>query len=803
MSYANKLLLVLFFVFNISLAQNDTSSPTNTFINENNFLHKEYLEKFSLHTNKSVYFSGEDIWFKAYIAYDITDTPNYRTTNLHLNIYDADKNLITHQLVLVENGKVAGSIKLPEDLKTNTYFIQLDTHWNRDFKNTYIKPIQVNNLQDGFMDSQENELSENGAISFQFYPESNVLLDNTENTIYFTVSQNNVPIALSGNVTDANGDIISKITSDKNGLGSFKLRAYTEKNYFVVANNSKFEIPKAQETGFILHKKENVETNDVVGLSITTNKATIQQEKGKTIFAVIHRKGYALSAIPVTISEEYYSYNLKLLKTDLFNGVNTITLFNSTNQAIAERNIFSNNKKLIELEATKISSTKDSTTIKLNLKNIYTNTNVSISVLPQNSLMYQNQYNIVTDYLVTPYLTDKTGNITRYFSENFNQNKLDTYIQTKSKNNFVALPNNNIKTRKAEVGTRIRGSVMLKEASTQNAKVMLTSQENNIVLVSKLKPNNTFVFDSLLLKQNSNYKLSLVDFKGKLLKANIHVKEQLIDYKPELVSSKDLNNYHIKGFEYTDTDDTSSRQIKKQEYLDEVVLKAKKTKKIVFPDDYPDPKVRASSFTKTYIIKENRYYPNQTVMDVIKDLPGVEVDNFSTKIRSTRGAKSIITGSRNDEVAVILNGVRVSDFDLLRSINATEIAEAKVNASGAGYGLDGFAGVVILKTKGEINSFKGKATNTASTLKVGTVDFGFNIPTANYTNFDMQFPSKNSRIFYSTLDWLPNVNLKPNSDNTITVYNDNLDEIKLLINGQNDKGNLVFKLVTINNKSNQ
>ncbi|WP_452231474.1 hypothetical protein, partial [Lacinutrix sp. MEBiC02595] len=119
------------------------------------------------------------------------------------------------------------------------------------------------------------------------------------------------------------------------------------------------------------------------------------------------------------------------------------------------------------------SSTKDSTSITLNLKNIYTNTNVSISVLPENSLMYQNQYNIVTDYLVTPYLKDKTGNITKYFSEDFNQSKLDTYIQTKSKNNFVNLPNNNIKTRKAEVGTRIRGSVILKEANTQNAKVML------------------------------------------------------------------------------------------------------------------------------------------------------------------------------------------------------------------------------------------------------------------------------------------------------------------------------------------
>ncbi|WP_452228106.1 hypothetical protein, partial [Lacinutrix sp. MEBiC02404] len=331
-----------------------------------------------------------------------------------------------------------------------------------------------------------------------------------------------------------------------------------------------------------------------------------------------------------------------------------------------------------------------------------------------------------------------------------------------------------------------------------------------------LKPNNTFVFDSLLLKQNSNYKLSLVDFKGKLLKASMHVNEQLIDYKPELVTSKDWNDYYIKGFDNKHTDDIASRQIKKQVYLDEVVVEAK-TNKIVLPDDYPDPKVRGNSVTKTYIIDKNRYSPNQTAMDVIKDLPGTLVDVNSTAIRSTRGQKSIVksqtnvasemininTGARSisssEDMTIILNGVRVTDFNILRNLSATEIIEAKVNASGAGYGLDGFAGVIILKTKGEINPFKNVTNNTESTLKIGNVDFGFTISTANYANFDMQFPTKNSRIFYSTLDWLPNVNLKPNTDNTIRVYNDNLDEIQLLINGQNDQGNLVFKVIRIKN----
>ncbi|WP_452228326.1 MULTISPECIES: TonB-dependent receptor [unclassified Lacinutrix] len=791
-------ILFVFFCFcNTSLSQNSKAEQTKTFITESNNLHKEYLEKFSIHTNKSVYFSGESIWFKAYIVYDITETPNYETTNLHVNIYDAEKKLVANQLCYVTNGNANGKIKIPEDLKSGTYYIELDTNWNSNFKNTYIKPIQINNLQDDFINKTNSESFINNIIDFQFYPESNVILKNAENTIYFIVTENNLPLELNGNVIDSNGEVVSQFNSDKNGLGSFKLRTNKDAKYYVAYNKEKFEIPKAQETGFIIHKNENNESNDSISLSLITNETTIQQQKGTTFFAVIHRKGYVLSAIPVTLNEDHYSYNLNLSKKDLFNGVNTITLFNKNNQPIAERNFYSNNKKLIKLEATKISQTKDSTYIKINLKNTYTNTNVSISVLPENSLMYKNQYNILTDFLVTPYINDKTGSITEYFSEESNTNKLDTYIQTKSKNNFVNLSNNTKGNLKHEVGIKIKGFVILDNEVAQNSKIMLTSQENNIVLVSKLKPDNTFAFDNLLLKQNSSYKLSLVDNNGKLLKATIKINEEFIDYKPEAVSSKYLNNFYINNYRDEETTHQSSKEITKLEYLDEVVLEAK-IQKIILPDDYPDPKVRGNSVTKTYLIDENQYTIGDSALDVVKDLPGVLINSFG-RLATSRGPKSIIPGSRNDEVAVIMNGVRVSDLAILLSIDATEIVEAKVNASGAGYGLDGFAGVIILKTKGVGNPFKNKNTNTESHLIKGNVDFGFTITDQNYSNYEMNFPTKNSKIHYSALDWLTNVDLKPNTDNFITVYNNHLDNIKLIINGQNDKGNLVFEIFIFKN----
>ncbi|AUC81905.1 hypothetical protein [Lacinutrix sp. Bg11-31] len=801
MRHSDYIILIVFFFINLSFAQENNPITSENISEQNTFLHKQHLEKFSLHTNKSVYFSGENIWFKTYVAYDITETPNYKTSNLYINIYDSEKKLVANQLVFVNNGKVNGNIELPEDLKTGTYFIELETNWNTNFENTYIKSIQVKSLDDGFIDKTNNNNTLDNLTVFSFYPESNVILENTENTIYFTITKNNIPLKLNGKIVNTNGDVILEYKSGENGIGFFKLTASKGTKYFATVNDSKFEIPSAKESGLIIHKKKNAKNSDAINLSIATNKATLDKEKGNTFFVVIHRKGYVLSVIPIELNGDYNSFNLNLLKKDLFNGVNTITIFNQSNQPIAERNIYNDKKEIIKLEATKTIRKKDSTTIALMLKNVFTNTNVSISVLPTESLMYKNQNNILTDFLVTPYLKDKTGNVADYFSEGFNLDKLDSYIQTKSKTDFKNAPINKKEYKNSEIGMKVSGSIIINNVDINSSKVMLTSQENNIILVSKLKPNNTFVFDSLLLKQNSAYKLSLVDSKGKLLKAVIKIKEEFLSYKPASISTRNLENFYV--------DDFNNSIIKtefnnKNETLEEVLIESKK-KKIVLPDDYPDPKTRGSSFTKTYTIIESKYSTGQTAMDVIKDLPGILVDIQSTKVRSTRGAKSIIAGSRNDEVAIILNGVRVSDFDLLRTINATEIIEAKVNASGAGYGLDGFGGVVILKTKGEINPFKNKAknNNTKFTVKKGNVDFGFTIPTENYKEYDLQFPTNNSKKYYSTLDWLPSTDLKPNSDNLITVFNNNLDEIKLIINGQNNEGHLIFDVITIDTKKNQ
>lgn len=801
--------LILFYLLlhpTISMSQNATQRVSETLEKKNPFLHDLLLEKFFIHTNKTVYFQGETLWFKAYVAFDINETPNYKTSNLNVNIYNSKKELILSQLVFVANGKVSGEIELPENLIKGVYFIQLETLWSKNFNKSYFSSFEIldfNKEETPEEKTLKKEIQTNNTLNIHFFPESSSLLNSTDNVIYFNTVLGNNPMAVSGKIIDiTTNKTISEFQSNPEGLGKINLNYNSSSNYEAVLNDNnktvKFKLPQAKSTGFIIHKKELPNTENNMLFSIKTNKETLDLKSGETVFVVVHRKGFVLSSIPLVLEKNYYSYNLNLLKDDLFYGVNTITIFNKSNQPVAERSFYNDKKKAIELDITKLASKNDSTTLNFKLLNKYTKVNLSVSVLPEDTKLYHNQNNILSDYLINPYLNTPLNHSAHFLNNKNNSEVLDTYIQTKTKRAFNTEEYQIHKADgyKAENGVRISGFIQAPLQNLETCKVMLTSNENNIAIAKKINKDRSFEFDSLLLKKASNFRIALIDNNGKILKAHFAINKEGIHYKPDTLIKYDIEDYY-KLNTSSEKEQHQKNNIQNLEELTEVQLTGK-TKKTVLVDDYPDPKVRNNSVTKTYEIIENRYQPNHTAMDVIKDLPGLLVDNNASIIRSTRGAKSIVTGSRNDQMSVILNGVRVGDFAILRNISATDITEAKINSSGAGYGLDGFAGVIILKTKFDAHvEYKKALSDINSNYTMSTAQFGFTITDSSYSNYDLIFPNSNSSNYYSTLDWLPNVTVYPNADNKITVYNEGNKDLLLVINGCNDKGDLIYKTITI------
>jgi hypothetical protein len=81
------------------------------------------FEEIFIHTDKSIYAPGEDIWFKAYILEDEYHIPSGKSNLLYLNLVDFKGDNIISEKFLVQNGFSNGDFQLSDTLKKGTYQI--------------------------------------------------------------------------------------------------------------------------------------------------------------------------------------------------------------------------------------------------------------------------------------------------------------------------------------------------------------------------------------------------------------------------------------------------------------------------------------------------------------------------------------------------------------------------------------------------------------------------------------------------------------------------------------------------------
>ncbi|MGA1226137.1 MAG: hypothetical protein ACO3VF_02605 [Tamlana sp.] len=122
----------------------------------------------------------------------------------------------------------------------------------------------------------------------------------------------------------------------------------------------------------------------------------------QTCFATIHRNHKLLYILPFKINKKHGKYLLPIGKEKLFNGFNTITLFNAKNQPISQRHFYTETKKRIRLETAYYETAKDSVIIHFKGNDNYLITNLSILVLPKNTKLNSNAASILDAFLFVP-----------------------------------------------------------------------------------------------------------------------------------------------------------------------------------------------------------------------------------------------------------------------------------------------------------------------------------------------------------------------------------------------------------------
>ncbi len=100
-------------------------------------------DKVYVHTDRTLYNPGEDVWFKAYIRDAGTLGASDMSDMLYVELINpAGKTLHKRKLIALD-GQAKGDFHISKDLPGGTYTLKAYTNWQRNFNNWFEKEIQV------------------------------------------------------------------------------------------------------------------------------------------------------------------------------------------------------------------------------------------------------------------------------------------------------------------------------------------------------------------------------------------------------------------------------------------------------------------------------------------------------------------------------------------------------------------------------------------------------------------------------------------------------------------------------------
>lgn len=792
----------LFFLFFSSIVFSQNYSQT--LIKNTPYFHELQQEKFFLHTNKTTYFTGETIWWKAYVVSDFNNKPTTATTNLYVNFFDENKKLISSNLYYCEDGLALGEIQLPKKFVSGTYYIQLDTQWNKNFTSKYTFPLTLINSEQNKVETDNKEVKESlKPLSLEFYPESGSLLNNKINWVYTSLKLENLALPEQEiRVFDSSTNKeIAKIKTNSLGHAKFAFLCKPGHSYVAKVNfnnvEHKFQLNLAKNSGIIIHKKQGLKAKGIQEFVVEFSDDLLINFSKETFFVTVHRNNKLLYVLPFEISKNKSKYLLPLDKENLFNGFNTLTLFNKNNEPVAERHFYVTTKKQIDLNVSQTVYSKDSLILDFDLSKDYKNANLSISVLPKDTKLNNGTNSILDAFLLQPYVSSLAS------INKFNDSELDILLQTQ----VIKRKINYINSEKAmfdfEHGLELIGSVNGKV--DKNYKVLLSSKESGILETTSIDKDKKFSFSNLVLKHDNDFKLALLNEKGEIVDGGFYVYKRNKKYSPDkFLTANKMNQLIISNNIQKKEIEHNYFEYEKMEMLDEVHISAEVIKEPI-ESAYPTmSKEIGGSFFKNLQISQVEsltltviQYLNRQVNINAREgaLFNKERDSTSnvsfSSVGFTRGINSF-HGGRG--ALIIVDNIIGMDGDLLHNLSLSEVKSISVNPSGAGYGMRGSGGVIKIDLKDGAENFK---TTPNPYYFNSTTDFGFTPSQSIFKNNQFVFNSQDSRNYYETLDWIPFYNVHSNEKNILKIFKGNHKNIKLFINGMDKEGSLIYKIIDL------
>ncbi|MEO0572355.1 MAG: hypothetical protein AAF039_11675, partial [Bacteroidota bacterium] len=721
-----------------------------------------------LHLNKTDFLRGEQLGFKAYILDKHSGKPAKKTRNLYVQLVDEENHVVKEQLLQVRNGTTFGTFKIDSLFGSKDYAIKGFTNWSRNFEepNTFEQVIRIVDLNKNEPRGKQDSKTK---LRVSFMPEGGHFIANSLNSLGIRVTDTmGLGLAnLEAKLLDERNRVLKTFMLNEKGLAKVLVKPKIDLKYQLSIEHQdkkqRFDLPEVEERGFALilsNRKRSLLFN------LNTNKATLPALKENNYRLVIHN-GSTLKIVQLP-NFNGTSIATNIPKNTLFEGINILTVLDQNNTPLMERLCFhTGQSKIRRSKWHRPIIEDDSLTIELTYDGKITEGNLSISVLPGQTIADNQHESIASFSLLTPYLSSPTENTADYFYPNsLSAEDLDLMLLIQG---WSAYDWSNIiyfsPTQEYEFENGIK-AILTKNRGKLKNWVAFPHQGIELKKLNTTDDNRTYSTNALFPYQEDRLIISEIDkrgnLKGPVFKGNIQFFPSTIPNFNGMGKRLGFKIPFATSFVSNGEFDFSLPLDKKTIALDEVVVSEDKV------EDLRLKQLIDFSFGEVTVFdsKLRKQWPN--IISFLQGQVGFQVINRNNELTIVNR----VTGPP----IVYLDGTPIqspllqgnNDLSLLIGLRSEDIGYVEVNRFGIGEGANGAGGVIRIFTRSDYSTNAKKKPygylNYAYPLTFNRPD-EYAVPVYNsYTD--------DSYLKYGVLGARPGPSVRPWYDHAGNIFGD-------------------------------
>ncbi len=793
----------------VTLVQSDMAS--DPFIREldssvTRYNYHNPVEKVYLHTDRDLFSSGENLWYKAYAVLGEHHQFSLASKVIHVDLIGPNTEILVSQTNELFDGKAIGSIALPKNLPAGNYQLRAYTNWMRNFDHDFFftKMVQVVGATD--MPPPPQNISD--AIDLQFFPEGGHAVAGLLGQVAFkAIGSDGLDRKIRGYIKDSEGKPVIHLGTITRGSGFFYLQPKLGENYIAILDDgSEYPLPKIMDQGYTMTINNTGQKNIKVKI-----QSTEPLRKGPFyIIGHINNKKYYQGSFEF---ENQETLSFEIPKNGIPSGVLALTLFDQNKKPWCERVVFINNQEGLVINA-KISLEKISKRNEIAVDINVTDTNgkpvsteLSLSITDEGQVVKNlNSGNILTHLLLQSDIQGHIQNPGLLFKD---QNRLtlhamDLVMLTHGWRKFPwqEIHEGTLPTKEFDFAKGLTISGLARDGfdkRLKNVDLNIIAKSGDIVgmLSTKTEQDGKFLIPDFNFNGTTRIVFNAISSTKKPLNVKVTLDSNRISVPPSHFKSHFIMGNTKEVTKYADFSSTRKNMRLLYDYdntteLEEVVVTKIIPKKI----EASMPSTLGQTPDVTLHTKDTRE-SGLSLMDFVSRFAGVTVyGSFPYIAVSIRGRGAPLW---------ILNGVPVgNDIGSLKPSVPAQIASMDISnvervellkgPSAAIWGSRGGNGVFLVYTK----------RGGGSELKLSP-EFDITGHTAEREFYSPNYSVKLDRHSFpdyrATLYWNPTFRTDNNGNAKLLFYNsDNAEQIQVAIEGLSDEGKPGAYLKTFGDK---